>query len=293
MRRTFAWTVAVALAVASSATEARAACSSSSCTITSGLEYCCDQIYTGTGTKTYTYSTMAGCDNVGTPANPNTPDGTCVVCLTNSGGATVNGGSIDEIICGSSGNDTIDGRGGNDWIEGRDGDDVLSGGNGNDNIQGQGGNDTMMGGDGNDSIVDTSGNTFIDGGDGNDFIVTVGTDDEIYGGSGNDSIYNHDGADYVDGGSGDDLLQSVLFPGTFAAQDIGSTYCGGTGDDTITTSGGGHTCIDAGEEPGDADSCSYTYYVNRTQTSLDVATQTGCETTSGITSTRTPFCGCN
>lgn len=289
MKRRLVLAAMIALTSAGSATQAIAACGSSSCTL-SGVEYCCDQIYTGTGTKNYTYSTMAACDNVGTAANPGTLDGRCVVCLTNSGGATVNGGSIGEYICGSSGNDTIDGRGGDDVILGYDGDDVLTGGNGADSIDGGNGSDVLYGGDGNDVLADASGPSYIDGGDGNDTIATVDGDDELFGGNGDDLIANYSGADWVDGGPGNDTLLPLLFGGSLPSQLIGATYCGGSGSDTINVAGGGHTCIDAGA---DTDSCTYTFNVaDRSATSLDIATEIGCETTSGTYSTRTPSCGC-
>jgi Ca2+-binding RTX toxin-like protein len=289
MKTRLMFTAIIALASAASATHAIAACGSSSCTI-GGTEYCCDQIYTGTGTKNLTYSTMAGCDNVGTAATPGTLDGKCVVCLTNSGGATLNGGSIGEYICGSSGNDTIDGRGGDDTILGFDGDDVISGGNGADNIDPGNGTDVVYGGDGNDAIADISGPSYIDGGDGNDTIVSVDGDDQLFGGNGDDLIANYSGADWVDGGAGNDTLVTLLFGGSLPSQLIGATYCGGTGNDTIAVDGGGHTCIDAGD---DTDSCTYAFNVaDRSATSLDIATAIGCETTTGTYSTRTPTCGC-
>jgi Ca2+-binding RTX toxin-like protein len=268
---------------------ADAACASSSCTLSFGVEYCCDKINTGTATVNYNHSNIAACDTVGTPANPNVPDGKCVICLTNPSGGGAVGGAADESFCGTGANDVIDGRGGVDWIEGRGGDDEIDGGNGNDVIQGDSGIDVISGGDGDDSISDTGGDTYIDAGSGNDTVVTVNTNDEIYGGPGDDQIWNHNGADWIDGGTGDDHLENVLFAGT-VVEYVGSTYCGGDDDDTIIVKGIAHNCIEGGDG---TDSCSFAHNGTNAQTPYDLATSPiACETSTGIDATPNPTSGC-
>lgn len=279
--------IALAVALAGFASRANAACPSTSCTV-GGTEYCCDRICTG-GTCNYSYSNVASCDTVGVAATPGTLDGVCTVCIANAGGATVNGGGADETICGGSGPDVIDGRGGNDKIFGFADDDQITGGNGNDQIDGGDGDDVMTGDAGDDIIVDIYGSSYIDGGSGSDIIVTNDGDDEIYGGSGADNIINGSGADWVDSGPDNDAISTILFPGLFGSHDLGATYCGNTGDDSIHAYGGGHTCIDGGAG---TDSCEYDFNVNRTETAQDVATAINCETMTGISSARTPKCGC-
>ena len=281
--------LALALALLGTRTAADAACASTSCTISTGVERCCDKIHNGTTTQSYNHPNVAACDLVGTPANPSTPDGVCVICLTHPSGGGVVGGAADETICGAAGSDTIEGRGGSDWIEGRDGADEIDGGNGNDSIQGGNGIDVLSGGDGDDVITDTGDDSYIVGGSGNDLIVTGNTNDEIDGGPGNDTIFNHGGADWIIGGTGDDVLQNVLFAGALPGY-IGSTYCGGDGDDTIDVDGVAHNCIDGGD---DTDTCSFAFNGSGTQTSYDLATSPVlCETSTGIDLTPNPTCGC-
>lgn len=82
---------------------------------------CCDVV--AGASQNYSHN-LSSCDTLGTPSDPNTPDGVCVIC-TYATGTTINGAGIDETICGSSGDDTINGKGGNDTVLGLDGDDTL------------------------------------------------------------------------------------------------------------------------------------------------------------------------
>ncbi len=106
---------------------------------------------------------------------------------------TIDGGSGDDIIVGSSGDDTI--RGGS-------GDDFIMGSEGNDKINGGSGNDIIMGGDGNDEIHGGRGNDFIMGGDGND---------HVYGDQGRDDVYGGKGRDWVQGGSKEQNFIEKIF----------------------------------------------------------------------------------
>ena len=84
--------------------------------------------------------------------------------ITNWGaGASMDGGSGNDVIWGDAGNDTLSGGANNDKLHGEAG---------NDKIYGEKGNDTLWGGGGNDSLWGNAGtDTFIyDQGDGKDII---------------------------------------------------------------------------------------------------------------------------
>ena len=133
---------------------------------------------------------------------------------------------------------------------------LMDGGAGNDTIQASGGgDDTVYGGEGNDYLTAYSSsqwdgnsysfvpskNNLLDGGDGNDTLnISGGGNDSLFGGTGNDSIvvstltcgsgnsflYLPSRNNYVNGGSGDDTLQT-------SGSNNDSLY-GGEGNDYLT-----------------------------------------------------------
>jgi len=75
------------------------------------------------------------------------------------------GGSLADVISGSTADDIIEGGLGND---------TISGGNGNDTLYGEGGNDSLLGGAGEDIIDGAAGVNELFGGDGDGDVCTVG-----------------------------------------------------------------------------------------------------------------------
>lgn len=289
---TFTWRIWIAGGVALAmllghAAPAQAVCPGQEC---SGR--CCD-VVAGAGPTSFSHS-LVDCDQLGTPADPNTPDGFCVICTSASGGTVINGASINETICGGAGDDELDGKGGNDVLLGLEGDDELTGAGGVDVINGGPGADLIEGGNGGDLLLAGEGpGDQIFGGSGDDIILGSAEDDMLYGEAGDDTIINLNGADWVEGGSGDDTLLGTNNTNVeFDTQFIGSTYCGGPGDDVIDAFGGAHHCMDGGESSNDADECSFTYGVDDPITSFDVGTAIFCETETG-TDTRDIECGCD
>ena len=145
-----------------------------------------------------------------------------------AGPDTINGTSLNEVICGLGGNDKLNGLGGNDTLwgdacddrakrifgaqSGTDGNDTLSGGDGNDKLFGAGGKDKLKGGNGKDKLVGGDGNDTLDGGAGKDSLdggrgndkLAGGKDTNTYkAGAGNDSVSARNGKkETVDCGSG-------------------------------------------------------------------------------------------
>ena len=276
--------VGAALCTLGLTTSALGACPGDECN-----DRCCD-VVAGAGPTSYSHS-LASCDQLGTPSDPNTPDGVCVICTNASGGTTINGASIDETICGGAGDDDIDGKGGDDTIFGLDGDDELAGSGGDDLIFGGDGTDIIEGGNGEDTLsAGGGGGDQVFGGSNDDTILGSADHDLLYGEGGDDTLINGNGADWVEGGPGADNLWGVVI-GTpkFDTQFIGSTYCGGAGDDSILPYGGAHHCMDGGSG---TDTCSFTYWVDDPRTSFDEATGIFCETETGTLSTDLE-CGCD
>lgn len=85
-------------------------------------------------------------------------------------GATLLGGSGNDVLIGGGGNDFLDGGSGNDHLYGMAGNDTLLGGDGNDYLYGGRGNDTLRGGLGNDWLFGELGNDHLDGEEGNDWL---------------------------------------------------------------------------------------------------------------------------
>ncbi len=110
-------------------------------------------------------------------------------------------------------------------ILGNAGDDTLVGGNLGGTIDGGPGNDILNGGAGSDILYGGLGTDTFDGGLGADLLV---------GGEGNDVLDGGLGADTLIGGAGDDVLGGV--PNTVEYTeywDVGNTYEGGLGNDTL------------------------------------------------------------
>lgn len=133
-------------------------------------------------------------------------------------GATVTGGSADDVFNGGSGPDSFTGGDGSDRLRGSGGDDVIHGGAGHDA--------ELFGGDGNDQLYGEDGDDRIRGGAGND------AED---GGAGNDTFGESDadaGADDVHGGGGFDQLDLDAHPGGAAIllDDVANDGVAGEGD---------------------------------------------------------------
>ena len=186
-------------------------------------------------------------------------DGDDVITAAGSGNDTIYGGNGNDSILGSAGNDTLEGGADND---------SLYGGFGNDRLYGDAGNDSLDGGDGDDYLENGSesyggkGNDVfltgkagqIYGGDGNDTVFgnTNLADQTQYGGAGLDSLTGNRGNDTLYGGDDNDVLngggefgfgQNDSLYGDNGADrltllEAGQAY-GGTGNDTITSTGVG------------------------------------------------------
>ena len=157
-----------------------------------------------------------------------------------SGGDTLDGNDLDNVITGNAGNDTINGHFGNDTLYGGDNEDELYGGDGDDTLDGGAGQDKLFGGAGSDILNggagydraiytgalagvtvdlsntynntgDAAGNSYIDieeiqGSDFNDIIVGDEQTNRLYGNGGNDTLSGGAGDDALVGGGGADTL---------------------------------------------------------------------------------------
>ena len=139
---------------------------------------------------------------------------------------TVDGGSGNDKIYGSSKADTFNGGADNDKIYGYDGNDVLTGGAGNDTVSGGNGNDKLNGGLDKDTLSGGTGNDTLKGDDGNDILNGDAGNDTLDGGTGNDKLYGGAGSDKLTGGAGQD---------TFIFKSIADSTVAATGRDIITS----------------------------------------------------------
>lgn len=160
------------------------------------------------------------------------------VSLTNNIGIAFNcnienalGGSGGDTLIGSELANLLDGGAGADKLQGNGGDDTLRGGTGNDQLDGGAGNDTLSGGDGDDVLVGGAGNDQLEGGAGTDTAsfaavsaalrvslaiaaaqtTGAGNDtltgiENLIGGTGADILTGNDGANLINGGGGADQL---------------------------------------------------------------------------------------
>jgi Ca2+-binding RTX toxin-like protein len=146
---------------------------------------------------------------------------------------------------GGSGDDVINSLVGNDILLGGDGNDTLSGGANTDQLYGEDGNDILNGDDGDDSLGGGSGIDILHGGTGNDSLFGGDGDDFLYGDAGNDQIDGAAGLDMIWGGDGNDVIGSRVF---YRVLNDGDVIHGGTGNDSIFTSGGGEAYGDEGND---------------------------------------------
>jgi Ca2+-binding RTX toxin-like protein len=224
-----------------------------------------------------------------TNCDSNCTDGKCVLCNADNGvndPVTITGSSGVDVICVRSGNtgsgkEIYRGGGGNDILAVRLNDTLYGG----DDLDGGSGADLVFGGDADDLIDNYSGADVIRAGNGNDTFDGSSSGETFYGEGGDDFIDGKSGDDILDGGTG----RSVIYGGSGddtistsagSTHDVlGSVLCGGTYHDTITASGFGHVCIDAGTG---TDSCAYTQpSAACVGDNHDVATMSGCESLSG------------
>lgn len=140
-----------------------------------------------------------------------------------SGGDTLLGSEMANLLEGGAGTDTLRGNGGDDTLRGGTGNDLLEGGAGNDNLSGGEGDDVLAGGAGNDTLDGGAGNDTASyaavsatvrvslgisgaqatGGGGNDILIGI---ENLIGGTGADLLVGNDGANVLDGGNGADQL---------------------------------------------------------------------------------------
>ena len=128
--------------------------------------------------------------------------GTSIENVYGTGGSdTIKGNGRNNKVYGQNGNDTITGLAGDDWLYGGAGSDSLDGGAGNDRLYGDSGNDTLHGGVGNDTLYGGLNDDVLHGDFGND---------TLSGDAGNDRIFGSaDGRNVVFGGTGDDTIVST------------------------------------------------------------------------------------
>ncbi|MBK8458523.1 MAG: hypothetical protein IPL47_16550 [Phyllobacteriaceae bacterium] len=118
-----------------------------------------------------------------------------------SGGDTILGTGITNILRGRDGTDVLYGRGGDDEMYGDGHRDALYGGAGGDrlyggdevgagdNLYGGADNDILFGAGGNDNLYGDGGSDELNGGDGNDFLYVDGLDTVVDGGAGSDFVH--------------------------------------------------------------------------------------------------------
>ena len=130
--------------------------------------------------------------NLTTGTASNAPGGVTQIehLIGGSGGDSLTGDGLDNILIGNDGDDHLDGMGGADLLLGDrgsiedgshavhfdqldavGGDDEMHGGDGTDLMWGQRGNDDMQGGAGDDEMVGGLGSDVMDGGDGDDMML--------------------------------------------------------------------------------------------------------------------------
>lgn len=127
---------------------------------------------------------------------------------------TIDGGTGDDQITGSSERDYILGGKGNDSINGGGGDDQIYGDTGNDTLLGGDGDDTL-GGDDEDQLIflnapfptDVAGNDLLNGGDGDDWLLGGPQNAQINGSDGQDTFIGGSGNDILDARDADDVVQ--------------------------------------------------------------------------------------
>lgn len=170
---------------------------------------------------------------------------------------TINGSTGRDFIEGGSGNDELLGNGNRDNIFGNAGNDVLAGGSKNDTLDGGTGGDVLVGGAGTFDRVNYNGRTagvsvsiddlandgesgeadnisptceVFEGGNGNDFIRGSGKPNAIFGGPGGDTLIGGGGNDTLTGDAGRDSLEGQSGNDVLSALDgENDTLSGGSG----------------------------------------------------------------
>ncbi len=183
-----------------------------------------------------------------TPGNPTVQGGT--------GDDTIAGTTVADYLRGAEGNDVINGGGAFDDINGNQGNDTAHGNAGDDWVVGGKDNDVLFGDAGDDIVLGNLGNDTLDGGDGNDVVRGGQGDDVVNGGAGNDYVSGDRGNDTITGGAGADLfhdsqdagidrvLDFHLSDGDRVMLDPGTVYTvTQVGADTVIDMGGGNQMI--------------------------------------------------
>jgi Ca2+-binding RTX toxin-like protein len=156
----------------------------------------------------------------------------------NDGADVINGGPAFDDINGNQGADTLHGGAGDDWVVGGKDNDVQFGDAGDDIVWGNLGNDTLDGGAGNDQVRGGQGDDSISGGDGNDFISGDRGNDTETGGAGADTFHGSQDAGI------DRVLDFNYAEGDRVMLDPGTTYTASqVGADTVLDMGGGNQMI--------------------------------------------------
>ena len=124
-------------------------------------------------------------------------------------GATLSGGSAEDVLVGGAGSDSLSGGSNEDLLTGGDGADKLDGGADDDMLIGGAGDDQMDGGTGDDVLIGEAGDDTIDGGAGSDTAVWSGPRSEYIITDNGDGTFTVQ--DTVAGRNGSDTVQNVEF----------------------------------------------------------------------------------
>jgi Ca2+-binding RTX toxin-like protein len=174
------------------------------------------------------------------------------VIYAGAGNDTIIAKRNKDVICGGPGDDVISGGTGRDKILGGAGNDLIDGGPGSDKMFGEGDNDTMIGGGGGDAARGSIGDDRLFGeiqddhlfGDaGNDLVVGGHGIDELSGGPDNDWVRGDVNQDRYQGDAGTDTASfaTATPPGPFPTQDgVSVNLATGTsqGDDSLESLSG-------------------------------------------------------
>jgi Ca2+-binding RTX toxin-like protein len=169
--------------------------------------------------------------------------------------STVNGGSGNDSLVGTTGNDLIKGYAGNDTLNAYGGNDSVYGGDGADSVNAGFGDDWVYGGTGNDTLDGGGGYDQIYGEAGNDLMIGDNfTYDDFYGGTGDDTIYAGDSEDdWAWGEAGNDLLYMGAGNDLAYGGADSDTIYGGAGNDRIAGETGNDSLLgEAGNDTMDA-----------------------------------------
>ncbi len=177
---------------------------------------------------------------------------------TGSAGATITGGSGNDVIVLGGGTNNVDSGNGSDTITLSTGNDTINTGSGSDTVTASagtnsittgasgdqitlsGGTNTVNSGASNDQLTISGGTNNIDTESGNDQLTISGGNNTIATGNNNDTISASNGVNNINTGSGND--QITLTGGT-------NTLVTGNNNDTINVSGGNNDIdTDAGSD---------------------------------------------